>query len=181
MLIFGIVVLVLVIYCIAAYNSLVSLKTMVEEGFATMDVYLRKRWDLIPNIVSTVKGYSKHEEETLTKVIAMRNAPYSQMGMKEKIEADQLAARSAATIFALAEQYPDLKANEQFKMLNEQLSEVEEQISHARKYYNGTVRNYNLKIRMFPTNILAGMFGFTELEMFETAVETRENVKVDFN
>lgn len=175
-----IILVVLLIYAISTYNKLVRLKNTVEEAFSTMDVYLKKRWDLIPNIVETVKGYAKHEKETLEGVIGLRNGAYNKMTPEEKIEANQQLSRGITQIMALAENYPDLKANENFKDLSGQLQKVEEDIANSRKYYNAVVRNYNDKVEMFPSNIIAGLFKFKEEKMFEIIEEQRENVQVKF-
>ena len=177
--IIGIVVL-LIIYIIALYNSFVQLNNKVDEAFSTMDVYLKKRWDLIPNIVETVKGYAKHEKETLEKVISLRNSAYENMSDEEKIKANEQLTSGINKIMALVEAYPDLKANENFKDLSNQLTKVEEDIANSRKYYNGVVRIYNDKVKMFPSNIFAGLFGYKAKKMFETAAAERENIKVEF-
>lgn len=177
--IIGIVVL-LIIYIIALYNSFVQLNNKVDEAFSTMDVYLKKRWDLIPNIVETVKGYAKHEKETLEKVISLRNSAYENMSDEEKIKANEQLTSGINKIMALAEAYPDLKANENFKDLSNQLTKVEEDIANSRKYYNGVVRIYNDKVKMFPSNIFAGLFGYKAKKMFETDSAERENIKVEF-
>ena len=177
--IIGIVVL-LIIYIIALYNNFVQLNNKVDEAFSTMDVYLKKRWDLIPNIVETVKGYAKHEKETLEKVISLRNSAYENMSDEEKIKANEQLTSGINKIMALAEAYPDLKANENFKDLSNQLTKVEEDIANSRKYYNGVVRIYNDKVKMFPSNIFAGLFGYKAKEMFETDAAERENIKVEF-
>ncbi len=177
--IIGIVVL-LIIYIIALYNSFVQLNNKVDEAFSTMDVYLKKRWDLIPNIVETVKGYAKHEKETLEKVISLRNSAYENMSDEEKIKANEQLTSGINKIMALAEAYPDLKANENFKDLSNQLTKVEEDIANSRKYYNGVVRIYNDKVKMFPSNIFAGLFGYKAKKMFETDAAERENIKVEF-
>lgn len=177
--IIGIVVL-LIVYIIALYNSFVQLNNKVDEAFSTMDVYLKKRWDLIPNIVETVKGYAKHEKETLEKVISLRNSAYENMSDEEKIKANEQLTSGINKIMALAEAYPDLKANENFKDLSNQLTKVEEDIANSRKYYNGVVRIYNDKVKMFPSNIFAGLFGYKAKKMFETDAAERENIKVEF-
>ena len=143
-----------------------------------MDVYLKKRWDLIPNIVETVKGYAKHEKETLEKVISLRNSAYENMSDEEKIKANEQLTSGINKIMALAEAYPDLKANENFKDLSNQLTKVEEDIANSRKYYNGVVRIYNDKVKMFPSNIFAGIFGYKAKKMYETDSPERENLKL---
>lgn len=174
-------IIILGVYVGTTYNSLVRRKNSVEEAFATMDVYLKKRWDLIPNIVSAVKGYAKHEAETLERVISARNVRYSDMSEDEKISANSEIAKGLASINVLAEQYPDLKANQNFLDLNAQLQQTEEDIANARKYYNAVVRDYNNKIEMFPSSIIASMFKFGKKQMFniENASE-KEAVKVEF-
>lgn len=176
----AVIIVLLVIYLISTYNALVRLRNSVREAFSTMDVYLKKRWDLIPNLVETVKGYAKHEKQTLEGVIKLRNGAYDSMTPEEKISANQELSRGITKIMALAENYPDLKANDNFKDLSNQLTKVEEDIANSRKYYNAVVRNYNDKIEMFPSNLVAKIFGFKLEKMFEIIEEERENVKVQF-
>lgn len=178
-LIIGVIVL-LVIYVLVTYNRFVRMKNRVDEAFSTMDVYLKKRWDLIPNIVETVKGYTKHEKSTLSEVIKLRNGAYDNMSSDEKIKANQQLSKGITKIMALAEQYPDLKANENFKDLSTQLTKIEDEIANSRKYYNGTVREFNDKVQMFPSNIVANIFGYKAKVMFEANEEERKNVKVSF-
>lgn len=169
------------IYIGATYNSFVKGQNSVEEAFSTMDVYLKKRWDLIPNIVASVKGYAKHEAETLEKVISARNIGYGAMTTEQKIEANNELTRSLASFNAVAEQYPDLKANQNFMDLNAQLKRTEEDIANSRKFYNAVVKSFNNKVQMFPSSIVAGMFHFERKEMFvvDDASE-RQAVKVEF-
>lgn len=174
------VIALLVIYVLVTYNGFVRIKNRVEEAFSTMDVYLKKRWDLIPNIVETVKGYAKHEKSTLSEVIKLRNGAYDDMSSDEKIKANQQLSKGITKIMALAEQYPDLKANENFKDLSAQLTQIEDEIANSRKYYNGTVREFNDKVQMFPSNVVAMIFGYKAKEMFEANEEERKNVKVSF-
>ena len=174
----GVLVLI-VIYVLATYNSLVRLNNSVKEAFATMDVYLKKRWDLIPNIVETVKGYAKHEKETLQSVINLRNSVYDDMSQNEKIEANEKINSGISKIIALAESYPDLKANQNFLNLSNELSKIEEDIANSRKYYNAIVKNMNNKILMFHSNIVAKIFGYKELKMFEAQKSERENVRIE--
>lgn len=178
-LIIGVIAL-LVIYVLVTYNVFVKMKNRVDESFSTMDVYLKKRWDLIPNIVETVKGYAKHEKSTLSDVIKLRNGAYDNMSNDEKIKANQQLSKGITKIMALAEQYPDLKANENFKDLSTQLTKIEDEIANSRKYYNGTVREFNDKVQMFPSNIVAKIFGYKAKIMFEATEEERKNVKVSF-
>lgn len=174
------IVALFVIYIISTYNKFIKLRNKVEEAFATMDVYLKKRWDLIPNLVNTVKGYAKHESETLEKVIGLRAGSYDSMSDDEKIEANQQISSGIAKIMAVAEAYPDLKANENFMDLSNQLKSTEDEIANSRKYYNAVVRIFNNAIMVIPANIVAGIFNFKPKKMFETAAEERENVKVEF-
>ena len=177
----GAIVLLLAVIVAGMYNSFVVLRNDVEEGYSTMDVYLKKRYDLIPNLVETVKGYAKHEKETLTKVIEARNLAMSSNNVEEKIKNENALSGTLTSLFALSENYPDLKANQNFIDLQEQLKSVEQDIANARKYYNGVVKVYNNKIQVFPSNLFAGMFGFTKKPMFEVEdAEMRKNVKVEF-
>lgn len=182
--IFGIVVAIVVfvgMFLIGGYNKLVRLRNNVKEAFSTMDVYLKKRFDLIPNLVETVKGYSKHESETFEKVIHARNVVQDAKSATEKIEGEKLVTSSLRSLFALAESYPELKANQNFVCLQEDLRSMEDEIASARRYYNGTVKMLNNAVEMFPGNLIAGFFGFQEMPLYELddAME-RENVKVSF-
>ena len=173
------IIVLIVIYALALYNGFVKLNNKVKEAFSTMDVYLKKRWDLIPNIVETVKGYAKHEKDTLKEVVELRNSTYDKMSDEEKIKTNEQLSSGINKIMALAEAYPDLKANENFKDLSKQLTKVEDDITNSRKYYNGVVRIYNNKVEMFPSNIFAGLFGYKSKAMFEASANERENVKVE--
>lgn len=175
------VVALLVIYGISQYNGFVTLKNVVEEAFSTMDVYLKKRYDLIPNIVETVKGYASHEKETLEQVISARNKAVNATSPEAQLEAEGDLNKVMGRLFALTESYPDLKANTNFMDLQNQLQTIETEIAQSRKYYNGTVRQYNTKVETFPSNIIANIFNFMKKPLFEVtdAVE-RENVKVQF-
>lgn len=181
----GIIVLVIVvalaIWLVSAYNGFVKLRNKVEEAFAAMDVSLKKRYDLIPNYVETVKGYAKHESETLEKVIAARNAAMSSASPEEQIANDNILSGTLKSLFALSEAYPDLKANQNFLQLQDQLQRIEEEIAGSRRYYNGVVNKFNTSIEMFPGNILAGIFGFKRKPLYEVNdAQERENVKVSF-
>lgn len=175
------VVVVLALWAMGVYNSLITIRNKVEEAFSTMDVYLVKRYDLIPNLVETVKGYAKHESGTLEAVIAARNAAQSSGSIEDKIANENVLTGTLSKLFALTEAYPDLKANAGFLDLQSQLKSLEEDVANARKYYNGAVRQYNTQIQVFPTNILAGMFKFTKKPLFEVEEESqRKAVKVQF-
>ncbi len=172
------IIVLILIYFGVTYNSFVKLSNTVKEAFSTMDVYLKKRWDLIPNIVETVKGYAKHEKSTLKEIIELRNSTYDNMSANEKVDVNNKLSQGINKLMAIAEAYPDLKANENFKDLSQQLTKVEDDIANSRKYYNGAVRIFNDKVQMFPSNIVAGMLGFKEQKMFEANETERENVKV---
>ena len=173
----GVLVVVLILVLIE-FNKFIKLNNKVNEAFATMDVYLKKRWDLIPNLVETVKGYAKHEKETLEEVIKMRSGDYDIMSDEEKISANTKITGSISRIMALAESYPNLKANENFANLAKELTKTEDEIAQSRKYYNATVRLFNNKVQMFPSNILATIFGYKSKKMFEASEEERNNIQV---
>ena len=175
------VVVIIIIYGLSMFNKLVRLNNKVKEAFSTMDVYLKKRWDLIPNLVETVKGYAKHEEKTLENVIKLRNSAYENMSNDEKIKTNQELSAGIHQIMAIAESYPDLKANDNFRDLSNQLTQIEDDIANSRKYYNGTVRSFNDTVEMFPGNLFAKIFGYKSKPMFEANETERKNVKVDFN
>lgn len=185
MILIGIIVAVIVVialFLVGAYNGFVTAKNDVEEGYSTMDVYLKKRYDLVPNLVETVKGYAKHESETLEKVVAARSAIGGATTMEERVEGENQLTGALKTLFAVAEAYPDLKANTNFMDLQSQLQTIEGDIAESRKYYNAVVKTYNNKCEMFPTNIIANVFGFKTKPMFEVSSdEERANVKVDFS
>lgn len=175
------IVAVIVIWFIAGYNGFVRANNNVEEAFSTMDVYLKKRYDLIPNLVETVKGYAAHEKETLSQVIAARNATQSTGSDAERLQAEGMLTQTLRSLFAVAENYPDLKANQNFLDLQQQLQAIEEQIANSRKYYNGCVKIFNNKCQMFPSNLLASIFHYTIKPMFEVDNEDeRQNVRVSF-
>lgn len=175
-----VVLAVVLIYVIATYNNLVSLRNRVADQWAQIDVELKRRFDLIPNFVNTVKGYAKHESETLEKVIQARNS-YMNAGSKEDaMKADDQLTNAITKIFALSESYPELKANENFLSLQSQLEETENKISYARKFYNDTALKLNNKVDMFPSNIVAKLFNFKKQEYFKAQEAERENVKVEF-
>ncbi|AGN25114.1 LemA family protein [Erysipelothrix rhusiopathiae] len=175
------IVVVIALFAISAYNGLVKLRNMVEEAFSTMDVYLKKRYDLIPNLVETVKGYAGHEKDTLENVIAARNKAVNAQGMEEQLAAEGDLSKTMGRLFALTESYPDLKANTNFMDLQGQLKTIETEIAQSRKYYNGVTRQYNTKRETFPTNIFANMFGFGRKPLYEVDNESeRQNVKVQF-
>ena len=179
--IIAIVVLVLLVfYLFSTYNSLIGLRNKVHDQFSQIDIQLKRRFDLIPNLVETVKGYAKHESETLEKVIAARNNYANAKTDAEKLEASKEMSRGVMNIMALAEAYPDLKANSNFMDLQTQLKEIEEKISYARQFYNDSVLMYNNKVEMIPSNIVAAIFKFKKASFFEADAKERENVQVKF-
>ena len=182
--VFLIVILVIVVLIglglVVMYNGLIKLRNRVENAWAQIDVQLKRRYDLIPNLVETVKGYASHEKETLERVIQARNAAMSAEGPHEQAEAENMISGALKSIFALSEAYPDLKANQNFLNLQEELTSTEDRIAYARQFYNDTVNRYNTKIQTFPTVVLAGMFNFGEREYFEAEGEATDPVKVQF-
>ena len=172
------VIALCILYFLLTYNRFIKLKNKVEEAFATMDVYLKKRWDLIPNIVETVKGYAKHEKDTLKEIVNLRNENYDNMSDNEKIEKNKEITKGIAKIMVLAEAYPELKANENFLSLSKELSSIEDEIAQSRKYYNAVVRDYNDKVQMIPSNFVALMMKLKPKTMFIAEEEERKNVKV---
>lgn len=182
--VWGIVAIVLavvvVLYVVGLYNKLVKKKNDCEEAFSTMDVYLKQRWDAVPNFVETVKGVMKHEKDILKDITELRTKSYDNMSTKEKIEANKQLSSGLGKLLAVAEAYPELKTNENFKDLNDKLEKVEDHIANARKYYNGSVRDFNNLVQVFPNFIFAKMFGFEKMQMFEIEAQERENVKVKF-
>lgn len=172
---------VIAFYVIGVYNLLHTLKLRIEEAFSGIDVQLKRRIDMIPNLVETVKGYAKHEKEVFENVTKARSSLMNAGSMAEKAEANNMITDALKSLFAVAEAYPELKANENFKELQRALEDTEDKIAYSRQFYNSNVLNYNTKIRVFPSNIIAGMFNFKEEEFFEATPEERENVKVDFS
>lgn len=181
MLIGLIILVVLAIAVVVMYNGFIRLKNQCDEAFATMDVYLKKRYDLIPNLVETVKGYAAHEKETLQGVIEARNLAAGAATMEEKAAGEKALAGNLRGLFAIAENYPDLKANTNFLDLQNQLKVIEDDIANSRKYYNAVIKEFNTKCEVFPSNLIASIFHFEKKAMFEVddAVE-RQNVKVSF-
>jgi LemA protein len=175
------IVVIIIIWAIASYNGFIRLRNTIEEAFSTMDVYLKKRYDLIPNIVETVKGYAAHEKDTLERVVAARNMAASATTLEERVEKENILQGTLKSLFAIAEAYPELKANTNFLELQGELSRIEDEIANSRKYYNAVVKQYNIKREAFPSTVIAGMFGFEKKPMFEVVGEQeREAVKVQF-
>lgn len=174
-----VILVIVVLYLILAYNRFITLRTRIENAWSQIDVQLKRRYDLIPNLVSAVKGYMKHERgtlETITKARAMLVTG----SMAQKAKANNMISEALKSIFAVAESYPNLKASENFMQLQEELSGTESKIAYARQFYNDSVLELNTKIQTFPSNIIAKMFGFTQKEFFKTEGKEREAVKVEF-
>src|SRR6202165_3596127 len=177
----GVLVLLLV-FLVAMYNALVRLKVQVDNAWADIDVQLKRRYDLIPNLVETVKGYAAHEKGTLEAVINARNRAMTATGPGDKAQAENVLSGALKSLFALSEAYPQLRAIESFTSLQASLTQIEDTVQNARRYYNAVVRDLNTKIQQFPTNIFANMLGFKPREFFEiTAAAEREAPKVSFN
>ena len=179
-----IIIVVLILFIVGIYNKLVSLKLRVENAWAQIDTQLKRRFDLIPNLVETVKGYAKHESGTLEKVIEARNKYVSGNGsVEDAAKADNMLKATMKDLFALAEAYPDLKANSNFQALQVELTGTEDKIAYARQFYNDTVQLYNESLMVFPNNLVVGIFGngkFSAKNFFEVAEEEKKNVKVSF-
>ena len=175
------IIAVLVIAVIGMYNSLVQSKIKVDNAWSQIDVQLQRRFDLIPNFVETVKGYMTHEKETFEKIADLRTSWANTQSVSEKADLDNQLSTALKTIMAVSENYPDLKANQNFADLSEELRNTENKISFSRQFYNDTVTMYNTKLEVFPSNIIAGMFNFKARDLFEAENdEARKNVKVDF-
>ena len=170
----------LVIYVISVYNKLVNSRNKVENQWSQIDVQLKRRADLIPNLVETVKGYAKHEEGTLTKVIEMRNKAVNASSVNEKVEANNELTGALSRLMVIAEAYPELKANTNFVSLQNDLKDTEDKITYARQFYNDSAMNFNNLVEMFPSNIIANMFGFKKFEFFKVEEEAKEVPKVQF-
>ena len=176
-----IALVLLIVILIGMYNSLVRLKVTTDNAWADIDVQLKRRYDLIPNLVETVKGYAGHEKDTLEAVINARNRAMSASSPADKAQAENMLSGTLKSLFALSEAYPQLRAIESFTSLQNTLSQIEDTVQNARRYYNAVVRDLNTKIQQFPTNIFAGMLGFKPREFFEvTAPTEREAPKVSF-
>lgn len=178
--IIGGVVALVVVYFWSLYNGLVSLKTQIEEAWSQIDIQLKRRADLIPNLVSTVKGYAKHEKGVFSEVTKARTALMGAKSLPDKAEASNMLTGALGKLFAVAENYPQLKANENFIQLQKELSDTEDKVAYSRQYYNSVVNDYNIKIRTFPNTLFNEMMGFTEKEFFATGEEDRKSVKVTF-
>lgn len=174
-------VALIVIWLIGVYNSLIRLKNRVKEAWSDIDVQLKRRYDLIPNLMETVKGYMKHEEGVLTKVTQARASAMQAQGIGEKGKAENMLSETLKSLFAVAENYPDLKASQNFLQLQDEISDTENKIQAARRFYNGQVRDFNTKIEVFPNNLIAGMLNFKAWDFFAIGDEKEKaNVQVKF-
>lgn len=180
----AIIIIIVVILVVVAlmYNGLISSRNRVKNAWSQIDVQLQRRFDLIPNLVETVKGYMNHEETVLTKVTELRTSWANATTVSKKAELDSELSGALKTIMAVSENYPDLKSSKNFTELQEELRSTEDKIAYARQFYNDSVTMYNTKLETIPTNIVASMFNFKQEELFEAASdEARQNVKIDFN
>lgn len=171
--------LIVILYVIITYNLLRKAQNRVLEAFATMDVYLKKRWDLLPNLVATVKNYAFHEKETIEETIRLRNQVYQHLSMNKKIVTNENITNNLANILLIAENYPELKANQNYLKLQSSLISIEDEIANARKYYNAVIRKYNNLVEMFPSNLVAQLFKFKQLLPFTINKNERNNVMVN--
>jgi len=174
------VVAILVLYIISLNNTLVKMKLTVNEAVADIETFLKQRYDMIPNLVETVKGYAKHEKGIFESVSELRSKAMSAGSVEEKIKLEGELQKGISKIFAIAESYPELKANENFLNLQANLKDMEDEIQKYRRFYNGTVRDFNTKIQVFPNNIIVGILGFKEFPFFEAEEEEKKNVEVKF-
>jgi len=172
--------IILVLYFIATYNSLIILKTRIQEALSGIDVQLKRRADLIPNLVETVKGYAKHEKEVFENVTKARSALLSASSLSEKADANNQLSGALKSLFAVAESYPELKASTNFQDLQRQLEDTEDKVAYSRQFYNSNVLDFNAKMQVFPTNIIANMFGFKSFDFFQATEEERKKVDVKF-
>ncbi len=175
------IIAVIVFWLIAVYNGLIRLRNRTDEAWSDIDVQLKRRYDLIPNLVNTVKGYAKHERELFEKVTKARTAAMGAQAPGDKAQAENMLTGALKSLFAVAEDYPDLKANTNFLELQRELSDTENKIQAARRFYNGNVRDFNTKIQVFPNNMMVGMLNFKAYDFFELEeAEAKEPVKVEF-
>jgi len=176
-----IIVVLIVLWLIAVYNSLIKSKNRVDEAWSDIDVQLKRRYDLIPNLVESVKAYAGHEKEVFQKVTEARSQAMQAKNLNEKGKAENMLSQTLKSLFAVAENYPDLKASTNFLQLQDELADTENKIQASRRFYNGNVRDFNIKIQVFPTNLFAGLLGFKAYEFFQVEAEQeREAPKVQF-
>jgi len=172
--------ILVIAWLILVFNSLIRLRNRTQEAFSDIDVQLKRRHDLIPNLVEAVKGYATHEKELLEKVTQARANAVNAQGIEEKGKAENMLSQTLKSIFAVAENYPDLKASQNFLKLQDELSDTENKIQAARRFYNGNVRDFNTKAEIFPNSLVIGMLGFKKFEFFQTEAGEKENVQVKF-
>ena len=177
---FIVLIIILFLWAMGAYNGLIRLRNQLDEAWSGIDVQLKRRYDLIPNIVETVKGYAQHERETLDSVTRARAAAMGAGDVASQAKAENMLSQALKSLFAVAEAYPDLKANINFLDLQKTLANIEEELQLARRFFNAVTRDFNNKCETVPSNIIAGMFGFKKRDFFEIDEAERENVKVDF-
>lgn len=177
--IIGILVIIL-FWIVAIYNGLISLKNRTEEAKSDIDVQTKRRYDLIPNLIETVKGYAKHERELFTEVTKARTEAMQSKGMADKAQKENMLTDALKSVFAVAENYPQLRANENFLQLQGELTDTEDKIEAARRFYNGNVRDFNIKMEVFPNNIIASSMNFKKFELFESTGVEKEPIKVKF-
>ncbi len=175
-----IIIALLAVLAVMSYNGFVKTRNQIEEAFSTMDVYLKKRYDMIPNLVEIVKQYSIHEKETLDKIVQARSMAINARSVEERGQNENMLSGALKSLFAISEGYPDLKANENYLELQKQLSDLEDEISQSRKYYNGVVKVMNNKVEIFPTNLFAKLFGFNRYPYFMADEYERQNVEIRF-
>lgn len=175
-----IIIAVLALWAVAIYNSLIKLKNRVDEAWSDIDVQLKRRYDLIPNLINTVKGYAAHEKELFEKVTEARTQAMGAQNPADKEKAENMLSGTLKSLFAVAENYPDLKANQNFLELQRELTDTEDKIQASRRFYNGNVRDFNTKIEVFPNNIFAGMLHFVKRDFFQANNEEKGNVEVKF-
>jgi len=168
------------LWAIFAYNGLITLRNRVEEAWSDIEVQLKRRYDLIPNLVETVKGYTKHEDNVFTKVTEARSAAMGAKTMKEHAAAENTLSQTLKSLFAVAEAYPQLQSSQNFLNLQNNLTDSEDKIQASRRFYNGNVRDYNTKLQVFPTNLIAGLLGFTKKDFYDAPDEVNETPKVSF-
>ncbi len=179
LIILGVILLIIFLIVVSIYNNLIKERNRVKNAWSQIDVQLKRRYDLIPNLVEVVKDYMSYEQETLTKVIEARNFAMNAKGIKAQAEAENMLTGALKSLFAVVENYPQLKANENVSRLQEELTSTENRISYARQFYNDSVMQFNTMIETFPTNIIASIFNFRHMEFFVTPENEKENVKVD--
>ncbi len=175
-----VVIVIIIGLLISLYNKLARQKVLVDEASSDIETFLKQRYDMIPNLVEIVKGYAKHEKDTFEKVTEMRSKAMSAGSLEEKMKYEKELSGAITNLMAVAENYPELKANENFKELQTSLKELENSIQKSRRFYNGTVRDFNSMIAVFPNSIIAGIMGYKALPFFEASEEEKENVKIKF-